>query len=150
MSKPKYENIYIFIIHSKFLIVGYITRACWFWSPNSVFGLWRPLVRLFDHQKNIFSIFYRKFSDQWILILKPKFYFWALRAILQPFDPQKYNFFHLYKISKRLTGHLTYIIFEPPNAQSKNPADSEFNIKLQIFRRFWIFLGFFAGYLMFF
>jgi hypothetical protein len=52
--------------------------------------------------------------------LGPKFRFWALEAYFCIY------FLHLYKISNRLMGHMTYFIFEPHSAQPKDPADSKF------------------------
>jgi hypothetical protein len=39
--------------------------------------------------------------------------------------PKSMYFLHLYKISDRLMGHMTYFIFEPPSAQPRDPADSK-------------------------
>jgi hypothetical protein len=40
--------------------------------------------------------------------------------------PKSIYFLHLYKISDRLMGHMTYFIFEPLRAQPRFPADSKF------------------------
>jgi hypothetical protein len=59
--------------------------------------------------------------------------------------PKSIYFLHLYKISDRLMGHMTYFILEPPSAQPRDPADSNFfglrilSIKLQSILRFYIF-----------
>jgi hypothetical protein len=47
----------------------------------------------------------------------PKFRFWALGPIFAFLTPKSIYFLHLYKISDRLMGHMTYFIFEPPSAQ---------------------------------
>jgi hypothetical protein len=37
-------KVYFFMLHVKFPIDGCITRPYWFWAPNSVFGLWGPIL----------------------------------------------------------------------------------------------------------
>jgi hypothetical protein len=89
-------KVYIFLLHVKFLIDGYITRPYWFWAPNSVFGLWGPIIA-FLTPKIMFFLAPLKIPDRWIyhttiLILGPKFRFWALEAYYSLFDPQNYIF----------------------------------------------------------
>jgi hypothetical protein len=65
------------------------------WSPNSIFGLW-PIFT-FLTPKSIFFLTLYKIPNRWIcltiiLILNPKFRFWALKAYFYGFDPQKYIF----------------------------------------------------------
>jgi hypothetical protein len=51
-------------------------------------------------------------------------------------------FLHLYTISDRLMGDMTYVVFEPLVGQPRDPTDSKFfglrklNIKLQSILRF--------------
>jgi hypothetical protein len=40
-------KVYFFLLHVKFPIDWYITRPYLFWSPNSVFGLWRPIFFIY-------------------------------------------------------------------------------------------------------
>jgi hypothetical protein len=89
-------KVYTFLLHVKFPKDGYITRPYWFWAPNSVFGLWGP-ISVFLTPKSIFFLAPFKIPERWIyhtiiLILGPKFRFWALRAYLRLFDPKKYIF----------------------------------------------------------
>jgi hypothetical protein len=37
--------------------------------------------------------------------------------------PKSVYFHHLYKISDRLMGHMTYFMFEPPSAQPRDPEN---------------------------
>jgi hypothetical protein len=88
------QKIYISLLHVKFPIDGYITRQYWFWAPNSVFGLWEPIFA-FLTPKNILFLAPCKIPDRWIyhttiLILGPKFRFWAFGAHFRLFDLQKY------------------------------------------------------------
>jgi hypothetical protein len=48
-------KVYFFLLHVNFPIDGYVSRSYWFWSPNSVFGLWTHF-RFFDPQKFIFCL----------------------------------------------------------------------------------------------
>jgi hypothetical protein len=58
--------------------------------------------------------------------------FWAPNSVFGLWEPnfafltpKSTYFLHLYKISDRLMGHMTYFIFEPPSAQPRDPADSK-------------------------
>jgi hypothetical protein len=72
-------NVYFFMLLVKFPIGGYVSRSYWFRSPNTVFRPWRLIFIFCDPQKLATC----KIIDRWIyhkiiLILKPKFRFWAL------------------------------------------------------------------------
>jgi hypothetical protein len=87
---------YFFLLLVKFPINGYVTRSYGFCSSNSVFGLWR-LIFAFLTLKSILFLTPCKIPDRWIchtiiLILEPKFRFWALAAYFRFFNPQKYTF----------------------------------------------------------
>jgi hypothetical protein len=49
--------------------------------------------------------------------------FLGSRSIFAFWTPKKIYLLHLYKISDRLIGHMPYLIFEPPSAQPRDPAD---------------------------
>jgi hypothetical protein len=53
-------------------------------------------------------------------------FFGLWRLIFAFLTPKTIYFLHLYKISNRLMGHMTYFIFEPPSPQPRDPADSKF------------------------
>jgi hypothetical protein len=56
----------------------------------------------------------------------PQIPFLGSEAYFCLLTPKSVYFLHLYKISDRLMGHMTYFIFEPPSAQPRDPADSKF------------------------
>jgi hypothetical protein len=77
-------KVCFFLLPVQFPIDGYITRPYWCWALNSVFGLWR-LIFTFLIPKGIFFLVPCKIPNRWIyhmtiLILSPKFRFWALKA----------------------------------------------------------------------
>jgi hypothetical protein len=70
-----------------------------------------------------FPVTYTIFDRTTILILEPKFRFWALMAYFHFLTPKRVYFLHLYKISDR---QMTYLIFEPLSAQPRDLTDSKF------------------------
>jgi hypothetical protein len=88
------------------------------------FGSQIPFLGSYLRQKVYFFLLVVKFPiDATTLILSPKFGFADLGAILVCLTPRSKYFLHLYKISNRLMGHMTYFIFEPHSAQPRDPAD---------------------------
>jgi hypothetical protein len=54
----------------------------------------------------------------------PQIPFLGSGGLFLPFlTPKSIHFLHLYKISDRLMGHMTYFIFEPSSAQPRDPAE---------------------------
>jgi hypothetical protein len=70
-------KICFFLLHVKFLNDGYITRSCWFWAPNSVFGLWEPIFSFLTLESTYFlqssSIYKFRSTDG----SHDLFHFWA-------------------------------------------------------------------------
>jgi hypothetical protein len=130
LFSPFWTPKLFFLLHVKLPIDGYVTRpTLLILGPKFRFWALKAYFRLFD----------RWIYHTTILILGTKFRFWALGPIFACLTPKRIYFLHLYKISDRLMGHMTYLIFEPPSAQSKDPADSKFQHQTTKYSAFLVF-----------
>jgi hypothetical protein len=87
------------LIYIKFLIDGYITRPYWFWKPNSVFGLWAPILAFSTHKSMYSSSIYNfrsmdishDHTDFW-----PQIPFLGSDSLFFPFRLLKVHIFMIY------------------------------------------------------
>jgi hypothetical protein len=83
--------LFFFLLLYK-ILDRYITRPYWFWDLNSVFELLELIFKKIT-PKSVFFLVRYKILDEWIyhttiLILGPKFRFWALGDYFKIFYPQ--------------------------------------------------------------
>jgi hypothetical protein len=92
-------KVYFFLLHVIFPMDGYITRPYWFWAPNSIFGLWRPIFT-FSTPKRIFFLNTCKIFDWWIyhttIDFAPQIPFLGSGGLFSSFWPLKVYIFFIY------------------------------------------------------
>jgi hypothetical protein len=114
-------KLWIFLLRIKFPIDGLITQKYSFEGPFS--PIWPPKALIF--------FFYIKFLIDGYMT-RP-FWFWAPNSVFGLWGlifvfstPKMICFLDLYRNFDRLMGCITCLIFEPPSAQPREPADSKF------------------------